>query len=240
MIDVAFLRVYRPAQRVRLPVSTGSGDLPRLGAATLTTESQVADAWEVEWRDAVWRCPRVPRRRMLESLVAFHQATNRLGVGIIDSTVAESARRELAHIRSGVSEPASVMVSAWHPPLRWFIVFTYDDQVEPMLLRTGLAEAEGRAKATVEAMRAIGLPSMWVDDIESLASWLGGFDGEGMVELDYRQVAWRSDELAADETVVDIQRSVAALLDGDVDGAVEAFGAAMYRWAAAQAVAYSS
>src|SRR5690606_3981687 len=123
MIAVAYLRVYRPADQVRLPVPTNGRDLPRLLGPTPPTESQRAAAWEVEWGGRRWRCPRAPRRRMLESLVAYHPAANRFGMSIIDVAEAESARSELIRIRAGVAEPASVMVSAWHPPLRWFVPF---------------------------------------------------------------------------------------------------------------------
>lgn len=240
MIDVAYLRVYRPAREVRLPVSLGTGDVPRLGAATLTTESQVADAWEVEWNGRIWRCPRAPRRRMLESVVAYHQATTRFGVGIVDGGVAASARRELTHIRAGVAEPASVMVSAWHPPLRWFIAFDPDDQVEPMLLRTGLEDAVRRVDGTTEAMRRQGLPSMWIDDLASLGSWLEAFPGDGMAELDYRQVGWRLGSTMLDETVTDVSASVVALAAGDLEEATRQYTTALGRWAEAQALGYSS
>lgn len=240
MIDVAFLRVYRPADEVRLPVALGSGDRPRLGAATLTTESQMADAWEVEWSGRMWRCPRTPRRRMLESLVAFHQATTRFGVGIIDSGIAESARRELSHIRSGIAEPASVMVSAWHPPLRWFIAFSPDDEVDPMVLRTGLSTAVERVEATVQAMRHQGLPSMWVEDQASLGTWLQAFPERSMLEMDYRQVGWRLGPTMIDDTATDVAAAVDALTSGELDEATRLYTTALFRWADAQAVAYSS
>lgn len=240
MIDVAYLRVYRPAGEVRLPVNLGGGDVPRLGAATLTTESQVADAWEVEWNGRVWRCPRAPRRRLLESVVAYHQATTRFGVGIIDGTVAASARRELTHIRAGVGEPASVMVSAWHPPLRWFIAFDPDDHVEPMLLRAKLEDAIRRVEATADAMRRQGLPTLWVDDMVSLGSWLEAFPGHGMAELDYRQVGWRLGPTMIDDTAGDVSSSVTALAAGDLEEATRLYTTALARWVEAQAVGYSS
>lgn len=240
MIDVAYLRVYRPAEQVRLPVTVGAGDVPRLGAATLTTESQVADAWEVEWAGRKWRCPRVPRRRMLESLVAFHQATNRFGVGMVDSAVAEAARRELTHIRTGISEPASVLVSAWHPPLRWFMGFVPEDTEEQMLLRTTLDRARTRISAAITAMRREDVPSMWIDDLAGLETWLEAFGPEGMLELDYRQVGWRLGPTLIDDTTFDVASAVDALVAGDLEDATRMYGAALFRWAEAQAVAYSS
>lgn len=240
MIDVAYLRVYRPAKEVLLPVSLGAGDVPRLGAATLTTESQVADAWEVEWNGRLWRCPRAPRRRLLESVVAYHQATTRFGVGIVDGAVAASARRELSHIRAGVGEPAAVMVSAWHPPLRWFIAFDPDDQVEPMLLRAGLQDAIRRVDGTAEAMRSQGLPSTWIDDMVSMGSWLESFPSDGMAELDYRQVGWRMGVTMIDDTAADVTASVSALAAGDLEEATRLYTTALARWAEAQAIGYSS
>ncbi|HLT95699.1 MAG TPA: hypothetical protein VK070_02820 [Acidimicrobiia bacterium] len=240
MIDVAYLRVYRPADQVRLPVTSSALDVPRLSPAALTTESQTADAWEVEWDGALWRCPRAPRRRMLESLVAYHQATSRFGASIVDGGVAESARRELTRIRIGVGEPAAVMVSAWHPPLRWFIPFVPEDTVEPMVLRKDLGQALARLDEVITTMRRLDLPEAWIDDLATLENWLDSFSGRAMVELDYRQVGWRLGSTMIDDTTFDVASSVDALIDGDLETAGHCYSAALFRWADAQAVAYSS
>lgn len=240
MIDTAFLRVYRPADEVRLPVSAGLRSVPRLSSVTLTTESQLADAWEVEWDGRRWRCPRVPRRRMLESLVAYHQATNRFGMSIVDVGIAESARRELLRIRAGVSEPATVMVSAWHPPLRWFIPFLPDDTVEPMVLRKDLGAAAERVAGAVTRMRQLELPAPWIDDLAALGEWLEAFHGEAMLELDYREVGWRLGPTLIDDSAFDVASAVDALHEGDLETAGHCYSTAMFRWVEAHAVAYSS
>lgn len=242
MIDVAYLRVYRPAEEVSLPVADRWGDVPRLGAAVLTTESQTADAWEVDWEGRRWRCPRTPRRRMLESVVAHQQATERYGVGMIDRTVADDARRELSRIRTGVPRPAPVMASAWHPPLRWFIAFHPDEVVEPMVLRTTVGAALKRLHRTVAAMRRLGLPSMWVDDVVDLLDWLDAFDDDSMMELDYRQVIRHLDPLdrPGDDTAADVAASVAALVEDDLSTATTRYTLALARWAGAHSISYSS
>lgn len=242
MIDVAYLRIYRPAEEVRLPVTAGPRDVPRLGEAVLTTESQRADAWEVQWQGRRWRCPRTPRRRMLECLVAHQQATERFGWGMIDRAVAESARRELSRLRTGAPGPSPVMTSAWHPPLRWFLMFSPTDTAQPMVLRTAVADAVSRLESAVAAMKRAGLPPMWVDEQRTLIDWLGAADGDGMVELDYRQVAQRLDPVdrALDDTISDVARSLEALERGDLDEATSRYTNALARWADAQAVAFSS
>jgi hypothetical protein len=242
MIDVAYLRIYRPAEEVRLPVAVGPGDVPRLGEAVLTTESQRADAWEVEWQGLRWRCPRTPRRRMLESLVAHQQATERFGWGMIDRAVAEAARRELSRLRTGAPGPSPVMTSAWHPPLRWFLMFSPDNTAEPMILRARVADAVQRLELAVAAMERAGLPPLWVDEQRALVDWLGAADGEGMVELDYRQVAERLDPVdrVLDDTVSEVARSLEALGQGDLEEATRRYTNALARWADAQAVAFSS
>lgn len=241
MIDVAYLRVYRPADEVHLPAAGSGRDVPRLGAAVLTTESQAADAWEVEWGGVRWRCPRTPRRRMLESVVAHHRATERFGAGMIARGVADSAQRELSRIRSGVTTPAPSMTAAWCPPLRWFIAFDPDDVVEPMVLRTSLADAVERMDVAVETSREMGLPAVLVDELEELSGWLSAF-GEGMVELDYRDVGGLLDPVdqAMDETVTEVNEAVAALADGDVESATSFYSRALGRWASAHAIGYGS
>lgn len=242
MIDVAYLRVYRPAENVRLPVSVGAGDVPRLGDAVLTTESQTADAWEVNWRGRAWRCPRTPRRRMLESLVAHHQTTERFGLAMIDGGIAEAARRELRRIKTGAPGPAPVMASAWHPPLRWFTLFVPDDLVEPMVLRADLVTAAARVDAAVEVMRTVGMPAMWVDEIAGLSDWLGDSPTEGMVELDYRAVGAHLDPLdrVLDETINDVTAALESLEDEDIERATFHYTTALTRWADAQAISFSS
>ena len=242
MIDVAYLRVYRPAEEVRLPVADQWGDVPRLGQGVLTTESQTADAWEVDWDGRLWRCARTPRRRMLESLVAHQKATERYGVGMIDRSVADAARRELSRIRTGVARPAPVMASAWHPPLRWFIAFDPEDLVEPMVLRTRVAEALRRLEDSVDVMRQIGLPSMWIDEVSFLSEWLDAFDIDSMLELDYRQVARFLGPLDRpwDDTPADVAAAVAALAEGDISTATSRYTKAMARWHPAQSIGYSS
>lgn len=242
MIDVAYLRVYRPAEEVSLPVADHWRDVPRLGEAVLTTESQTADAWEVDWQGRRWRCARTPRRRMLESLVAHQQATERYGVGMIDRSVADAARRELSRIRTGVARPAPIMASAWHPPLRWFIAFEPEELVEPMVLRAKVADGHRRVEGSAEAMRRIGLPSMWIEEVASLAEWLAAFVDDSMLELDYRQVSRFLDplELPWDDTAADVAAAAAALAEGDISVATSRYTRAMARWHPAQSIGYSS
>ena len=241
VIDVAYLRVYRPADQVRLPVTAYGRDLPRLGAGVLTTESQVADAWEAEWDGKLWRCPRTPRRRMLESVVAHYRATERFGVGMIASAVADSAQRELTRIRAGVTTPAPSMTAAWCPPLRWFIAFDPADAVEPMVLRTGLHLAIERIDQAADISREMGLPTVLVDELDDLSAWLTAF-GDGMVELDYRDVGRLLDPIdrAMDDTVAEVNEAVAALAEGDVEAATTFYGKALGRWAGVHAIAYGS
>ena len=241
VIDVAYLRVYRPAEEVRLPVATGGRDLPRLGAGVLTTESQLADAWEAEWGGRTWRCPRTPRRRMLESVVAHFRATERFGAGMITRSIADSAQRELTRIRAGVTTPAPSLTAAWCPPLRWFIAFDPDDVVEPMVLRTSLELGISRLGEAAETSREMGLPSVLVEELEDLSAWMSAF-GTGMLELDYRDVGRLLDpvEQAMDDTVVEVNEAVAALADGDVEAATTCYGKALGRWAGAHAIGYGS
>lgn len=241
MIEVAYLRMYRPAEEVRLPVTTGGGDVPRLGAAVLTTESQDVDAWEAEWEGRMWRCPRTPRRRMLESVVAHHRATERFGVGMIAEEVAATARRELARIRVGTPSPAPSMAAPWYPPLRWFVAFSPEDLVGPMLLRVAAATGRKRLEDAVETGRRVGLPSPLVDELADLAEWVRATRG-GMLELDYARAGRSLDPVSAalDDTVSEVRSAVDCLERGEVAEAVSFYSLAMARWAPLAAAAYSS
>lgn len=240
MIDVAYLRVYRPAEAVHLPLVRPAGVRPRLGVATLVTESATADAWEIDWKGRRWRCPRTPRRRMLETVVAFDRATSRFGASLVAPDVVDSARRELRRIRAGEPEPAGVLVSAWHPPLRWFIGFVPNDRSEDMVLRSDLDAVVGRVSACVDAMRRLGLPAALSEEIAGLADWMTGFRGEAAIELDYRQVGRRVGVSEADATVELMHEAVTALVASDIEGATRNYAAALAIWAPAQLLAVSS
>lgn len=242
MIDVAYLRVYRPAGEVSLPVAVAPPRAPTLGEAVLTSESQLADAWEVTWGGIQWRCPRAPRRRMLESVVAYQQATERYGVGMIDRSVAEAARRELLHIRTGVASPAPVLAAAWHPPLRWFLAFVPDDLAEPCILRASLGDAQDRVEERMVTMENLGVPTPIVDELIDMTEWMDSFDRDSMLELDYTQVIRHIDpvEAALDDTPGDMHRSALALEEGDLDTALSHYVLALTRWAPAQAIGISS
>lgn len=242
MIDVAYLRVYRPAEEVRLPVAVSARGRPVLGEAVITSEPQTADAWEVEWEGRLWRCPRTPRRRMLESLVAYQQATERYGVGMIDRTVAEAARRELLRIRTGVARPAPVLASAWHPPLRWFLAFSATDLRAPSILRASLGVARQRLEGRIETMRRQGLPGVLIEEVSELAEWLGSFDDDGMLELDYSEVVEHLDpeDRVWDETAAEVEASARLLEEGDMEAAISQYMLALARWAPVQAIGFSS
>lgn len=241
MIDVAYLRAFRRAESVRLPITVGGRDIPRFGPGVLTTESQEIDAWEVEWEGEMWRCPRMPRRRRLEALVAYHRATERFGAGMVSNTVAASARRELGRIAVGTSAPAPVLVSPWAPPLRWFIAFDPEDRVGSMLFRTASPTAVTRLERVAGLIRGAGLPEALAAEHDDLASWIAGADGE-MLELDYRETAGRLGEVGAvmDESVTEMQNSITALAAGDLQLATSWFATAMSRWAYAHAIGMSN
>src|SRR5690606_15865431 len=97
-----------------------------------------------------------------------------------------------------------------------------------------------RAGEAIGYMRALDLPSLWIEDIESLHNWMQSFRGEAMLELDYRQVGWRLGPSIMDDTTFDVASAVDALAAGDLETASHCYSAAMFRWAEAQAVAYSS
>lgn len=178
---------------------------------------------------------------MLESVVAHFRATERFGAGMIARGIADSAQRELTRIRAGMTTPAPSLTAAWCPPLRWFIPFDPDDMAEPMVLRTELEVGIERIGEASSTSRQMGLPTVLVDELDDLSSWMSAF-GTGMLELDYRDVGRLLDPVdqAMDETVVEVNEAVAALADGDVEAATSCYGKALGRWAGAHAIGYGS
>ncbi len=133
MIRTASLRVYEPQDLItlavdRLPEAGSMASGVRMHEFGLLDESLEEDVLLADWNDNRYVCPRRPRLRMLEGLLAFHNAFAG-GDVLVPETVAATAAAELEQLKDREPEQRShILTSAWHVPLRWFIPFTSDDR----------------------------------------------------------------------------------------------------------------
>lgn len=254
MTAAAHLRVYIPTDEadddvLGLPeAAAGAAERWRMGEFGLLAEPQAEDAVFVDFRGQRFVCPRRPRLRMLESVLAFHNGFTGLGGDlIIPEEAAVRAADELERLRAR-AERSQILTSQWHVPLRWFLPFHPDEKLiglatsNPELkYRTTRREATRRLRRSVRALRAVGMEMVTVE-IEQLAEWLAGFPETWLVELDYGTVAglFSTEDLLFDTTCEDIWNSVEALEAGDPVEAHRWYEKAAGRWAPVMMITYAN
>lgn len=254
MAVAAYLRVYLPVERTDDPLAHVSPPTP--GSRRVFTNG-VYGLWEESVRDDAFVivvdgrrfvCPRHPRLRMLEGLLAFRNAyRGPTASALVPEEIAERAGRELAHIHDRFPGVRShILTSPFFVPLRWFSAFDpaerelVDDGAVTIRYRTRVSEALRRLRRAVEVLDEAGFDDAIVDQVSDVVDWLEPFPLEAMLELDYGTVAglFSAADLAVDETAADVHASLEALDAGDYERAGEHYSAAASRWAHAQSLVY--
>lgn len=257
MAVAAYLRVYLPAERVEDPLEhvsvAGAAARPVLtnGVFGVFEESVRDDAFVIEVDGRRFVCPRHPRLRMLEGLLAFRNAyRGTTATLLVPEATAERAGRELARIHDRFPGVRShILTSPFFVPLRWFSAF---DPAERMLAdeaglvtvryRTRVREATRRLRRAVEVLDEAGFDDAIVDQVTDVLEWVRPFPADAVLELDYGTVSalFTPADLAIDETGAEVHASLDALAEGDFERAGEHYAAAASRWAHAQSLAYAN
>jgi hypothetical protein len=254
VIKSAYLRVYLAEERV--PVCDEHADGPerptrRWEPYGFVGESMIEDAWMTDWQGRRFVCPRRPQLRILEGVLALHQAMEVSGRSVlIPESVARQAVLELKSLhRRQPGIRSHILTSAWHVPIRWFVPFSPQEREfdssgsRPTLrYRTSLTEGIARLQRALEILAEVEMPSGILAELGDFGSWLSEFPADSMVELDYGRVvdAFSEADLALDESVRDVWASLEALEEGDWSTAGEHYGELMSRWAPAFAITYSN
>jgi len=254
MVHAAYLRVYtRQRADDDLPAYTApvKAGIVTEGDFGLWEESIREDALQLEFDGKTFVCPRRPRLRMLEGLLAFHHSfPGMTGSMLVPEDIVRRAAAELEAIyENQPSARSHILTSAWHVPLRWFAAFR-PDQREIVTTEAGTSiryratrsDVSDRLERTVEILQTAGFDESIVAPVEGLVSWLSEFAKDSVVELDYGTVAQLFDDgdLVLDETAADVTSSIEALAAGDLDRASDHYALAAGRWAEAQARVYSN
>ncbi len=256
MVHAAYLRTYLPAARAR-PWQTyagGSAASPRVltvGEFAVWDESVREDAFTADWDGRRYVCPRHPRLRMLEGLLAFRNSyPGATAALLVPESIAARATAELESYRDAVPGARShILTSPWHVPLRWFVAFRSEQRelIETprgpsIRYRNSLADGLARVEHAVEVLEDVGFEDAIVDQVRELALWLGTFDTDAMIELDYGTVAalFAAGDIAFDETAADVHASLEALGAGNLEEAGRHYAAAATRWAELQTLAFAN
>jgi hypothetical protein len=253
MAKAAYLRVYMPAERVgyypeHLPAP---GRVLTRGRFGVWDEAPSDDAFITEHQGRRYVCPRYPRLRMLEGLIAFRNTYPGLTASLlVPERTAEAAVHELERIHAGGRVRSHILTSPWHVPLRWFAAFTPSERelVElggdgiTIRYRTLQGDALRRLRRSLEVLEEAGFDDHVVDQVGDVIEWLEGFPPDSLVELDYDEVAdlFPDGELVVDESAAEVAAIIEALEEGDLERAGEAYAAAASRWAHAQSIAHAN
>lgn len=132
--------------------------------------------------------------------------------------------------------PLQTRTSSWGVPFSWFILIFANDRMEVVEANGRILTVRIHVPLTVAADRAeqmlLLLANMAPDldlftELQDLSSWLAGFDGEGIVELDYGPVAQR---VHPDDSPADVHMGLQCLAEGDLTGAAAAYRRLANRW----------
>ena len=255
MTFATYLRVYVPGESGRV---TGHVPDPRprsrvlgRGAYGVSFESPSEDAFVIEREGRSYVCPRHPRLRMLEGLLAFRNAYPApVSSALVPESLARRAAAELDRIHSRHPGVRSyILTSPFHVPPRWFAAFNPKERelvTGPAGLsiryRTGRGAALRRLQRAVRILERAGFDEETVTQVRDLVEWLRGFPAEALVELDYGGAAglFSEGELATDETAEDVAASLRCLQRGDFEAASEHYRRVAARWSRAQALTFAS
>jgi hypothetical protein len=250
---VAYLRAYLPGDQLEVVEHLASAPSRVMvrGRYGMWCESSRDDAFVIEHRGRRYVCPRHPRLRMLEGLLAFRNAYPApAGRFLVPEAMARRAAEELEEIRSRQPGTRShILGSPFHVPPRWFAAF---DPKERRLVstpagltiryRTAQRSALRRLQKAVRVLEAASFDEAVVGQIEELVDWVRAFPGEALLELDYGGVAglFSEGELATDESAAEVAASLEALHRGDPDEAGEQYSRVAGRWFRAQSLTFAS
>ena len=256
MSRAAYLRIFVPERRVD-PVLEHVGAAARShgvltrGEFGMLHESSRDDAFVREIDGTRYVCPRYPRLRMLEGLIAFRNAYQGPTASmLVPQSAADRALRELDRIhdrRPGAK--SHILTSPFYVPLRWFAAFdaserelVEEDGSLTIRYRTPVSAAASRLRRAVDVLDSAGFDATIVDQVVGVLDWMEDFPPDGLVELDYGSVAslFTRGDLVLDETAAEVAASLEALEDGDMQEAGERYAAAASRWAHAQSLSFAN
>jgi len=251
VIPTSHLRVYRPIETFGSVIPHRAG-LPvrRLGTYGIVAESLTDDALVAEWNGRRFACPRLPRLRMLEGIVAMHNAYRHpAGGSLVPEAVAGRASTELEQLRRRrPTDRSHILTSAWHVPLRWFVPFSSEERhlsgtsFPEVRYRTGLETALERLRRAIRILSEVELVEVAEGEVGDVLGWLAAFPPGSMVELDFGSAGRMlgPEELVLENSVGEVWEALEALEEGDWMRAGEAYTTVVERWSHAMSVAYSN
>ncbi|MGC5345009.1 hypothetical protein ACPXCE_11820 [Streptomyces sp. DT24] len=205
-----------------------------------------ADAFVAEVDGVVCVCP---WRTRLRGWLALAELAEMFPPPVLDAVLPPVVRGQAAadHERWLEHNPDArpwIRSAVWQVPVRWFVLFS-DDEREyaaagvdggpPVLrYRTPMVQARRRLARALKTLRETVDEGPLTEGLVDVGRWLEEFHPRALVELDYGGLvhALPGSRLAEDRSAADVAEGIAALRDGDSDGAGVAYGRLAERWRA--------
>jgi hypothetical protein len=201
---------------------------------------------EVRFESGKWyACPSRNRLRVLAAMLSLREtAPVEMADALVPELEARRAARELARIRKRDPRAVPTMLeSPWHVPVRWFVLFQdeerllteRDDGGYTLSYWTTLEKARRRAQRAAAILEHGDLRPV-AAMVHEMDDWLSCFGKEAAVELDYADVARTSswNDLDEDHSAREVQESIEALEEGEIEKAGDLYRTVAGRWAEAK------
>lgn len=248
----------RYAQREDLP--TAQDELRRSLADLASTPPvgvpvhESGDAFVAELDGAVCVCP---WRTRLRGWLALEELGGMFPANVLDALLPAVVRGQAAadHERWQRLHPDArpwIRTTVWQVPVRWFVLF-HDEEREyaaadgegagPVLrYRTPMVEARRRLARALRTLRTSVPEGPLTEGLVDVGRWLEEFHPRSLVELDYGGLvhALPAERLAGDRSAADVAEGLAALRDGDSEGAGEAYARLAERWRAVRDLQFTN
>ncbi|MFF3317079.1 hypothetical protein ACFYV5_16435 [Streptomyces sp. NPDC003035] len=241
----------------RADVPTAQDELRRSLADLLPTPPvpvpvhESGDAFVAQVDGVVVVCPWRTRLRGWLALEELGQARGTwperaLPAPVLDVMLPPVVRAQVAadHERWRERNPDArpwIRTAVWQVPVRWFTLFADEEReyvpggegAPPVFrYRTPMVQARRRLARALRALRESVDEGPLTEGLVEVGRWLEEFHPRALVELDYGGLvhALSPERLAEDRSAADVAEGLAALRDGDGEGASEAYGRLAERW----------
>lgn len=212
------------------------------------------DAFVAELDGVVCVCP---WRTRLRGWLALEELGGMFPANVLDVVLPAVVRGQAAadHERWQRLHPDArpwIRTTVWQVPVRWFVLFR-DEEREyaaadgegsgPVLrYRTPMVEARRRLARALRTLRGHAPEGLLTEGLVDVGRWLEEFHPRSLVELDYGGLvhALRAERLAGDRSAADVAQGLAALRDGDSEGAGESYARLAERWRAVRDLQFTN
>ncbi|MFB7274003.1 hypothetical protein [Streptomyces sp. NPDC056244] len=191
-----------------------------------------------------------PWRTRLRGWLALEELTESLPTPLLDAVLPPVVRGQAVadyerwRDRNPDARPW-IRTAVWQVPVGWFALFSDDEReyeasgpgglgVPVLRYRTPMVQARRRLARALKTLRDTVDDGPLIAGLVDVGRWLEEFHPRSLVELDYGGLVHTlsGEQLAEDRSAADVATGIAALRNGDGDGAGVAYGRLTERWRA--------